>query len=370
MKIERQAIRIHQNKKHSLFMFSLTRDELKDIADISRVSRDDNGRLIGYQRGKAKQHIQEIVDYLDGDEVLFPNPIILAFSNKVKFTGSRGRNANDAYSAKGTIHIPIPKKGEKKPAWIVDGQQRATAIWASRNENFPVPVSAFIADNLDLQRDQFIRINNSKALPKGLIDELLPEVSSSLPSKLSKRKAPSMICNELNTNKSSPFYGLIKRTTTTKEDKKKAIIADNSIINMIQDSLSNASGCLFPYSSVTGGGMEIENILCLVLAYWNAVSQVFPEAWGVNSKRSRLMGGVGIHAMGKLMDRVMSNLHPSDNNLVKKVREELEIIAPYCHWTDGDWDFGLNWRELQNVPRHKSALSQFLVKVYVMNRNR
>lgn len=31
------------------------------IAEISRVSRDDAGKLIGYQRPEVKKHIQDIV---------------------------------------------------------------------------------------------------------------------------------------------------------------------------------------------------------------------------------------------------------------------------------------------------------------------
>ena len=39
-----------------------------------------------------------------------------------------------------------------------------------------VPVNAFIADDVPSQRDQFLRVNNTRPLPRGLITELLPEV--------------------------------------------------------------------------------------------------------------------------------------------------------------------------------------------------
>ena len=42
-------------------------------------------------------------------------------------------------------------------------------------------MNAFVADEVDLQRDQFLRVNNAKPLPRGLITELLPEVSTILP---------------------------------------------------------------------------------------------------------------------------------------------------------------------------------------------
>ena len=71
--IRRRALRIHQESEHPLFMFALTGDEILEIAEISRLSRGKNGRLLGYQRPEVRRHIQNIVEYLNSDEVLFPN---------------------------------------------------------------------------------------------------------------------------------------------------------------------------------------------------------------------------------------------------------------------------------------------------------
>ena len=54
--ITRRALRIAQNPDHPLFVFSLTADEILQIADISRVSRDSMGDLIGYQRAEVRRH--------------------------------------------------------------------------------------------------------------------------------------------------------------------------------------------------------------------------------------------------------------------------------------------------------------------------
>ncbi len=71
--LRRRALRLDQHPKHPLFQFALTPKELLAIADISRVSRDDAGKLIGYQRPEVKQHIANIVEYLDSAEnVVFP----------------------------------------------------------------------------------------------------------------------------------------------------------------------------------------------------------------------------------------------------------------------------------------------------------
>src|SRR5947199_7775417 len=148
--LRRRAIRLVQDADHPLYLFTLTGEELAAVADVSRVSRDDVGKLIGYQRPEVKRHVNDIASYLNGERVIFPNPIILALSSRVDFTRSRGPEVDDGLGAAGTIEIPLPRDGEAKPAWIVDGQQRALALAKSRRRNFPVPVDGFVADEVEL----------------------------------------------------------------------------------------------------------------------------------------------------------------------------------------------------------------------------
>ncbi len=167
--LARRALRVTQTADFPLYLFSLTAAEILRIADISRIARNQGGDLIGYQRPEVRRHIQEIVEYLNSDEVIFPNPIILALSSGVRFTQSRGPRVSDGFAATGTVEIPLPNGEEPKPGWIVDGQQRALALAQAKRSDFPVPVNAFIADSVDVQRDQFLRINNTRPLPRGLV---------------------------------------------------------------------------------------------------------------------------------------------------------------------------------------------------------
>src|ERR1700756_4925695 len=101
--IQRRALRIEQNEKHPLYVFCLTGQEILSVADISRLSRDDAGKLIGYQRPHVKRHIQDIVEYLNSEDILFPNSLILALSSKVRFRASRGRVGDDGLVVPGMI---------------------------------------------------------------------------------------------------------------------------------------------------------------------------------------------------------------------------------------------------------------------------
>ena len=364
--LRRRAIRVMQAVDSPLYLFSLTAKEILQIADISRVSRDQSGDLIGYQRPEVRQHIQEITDYLDSGRIIFPNSIIIALPSTVHFTGSRGRNVTDGQAAGGMIEIPLPPEGTPKPGWIVDGQQRTLALARAKRQDLPVPVNAFVADSIDVQRDQFLRVNNSKPLPRGLVTELLPKISSPLPPRLALKQTPSALCDLLNTDDHSPFCGLIRRSSTGKERRRGAVITDTSIVNMLQESLTSPSGCLFPFRNMTSGETDFAGLWRLLLVYWRSVQETFPEAWGRPARESRLMHGAGIRAMGRLMDRIMGSVDPHADDAPDHVLAELKLVAPYCHWTSGTWDgIDKRWDEVQNLPRHTNELSSYLVRVYV-----
>jgi DGQHR domain-containing protein len=367
--ILRRAIRIEQHARHPLYLFTLTASELLRIADVSRVSRDSSGSLLGYQRPEVKRHVRNITEYLNGQEVLFPNSIILALSSSVDFKQVRGPKVDPGVAEAGTLRIPLPRPGQQKPAWIVDGQQRALALSQCKRQDFPVPVNAFVADEVDLQRDQFLRVNNTKPLPRGLITELLPEVSTLLPSNLAVRKAPAALCDLLNRDPESPFKGIIRRASQDEVTRSAAVVTDTAVVKMLQDSLSSPSGSLFPYRNIASGETDFGAVRKLLLLYWTAVRDVFPEAWGKPPARSRLMHGAGICAMGRLMDKVMGSIDIHGARAPQLVRAELARIKPLCHWTDGHWEeIGLAWNEVQNTPQHLRLLSSVLLRAYLNNR--
>ena len=370
--IRRRALRLQQTAEHPLYLFSLTGDELLQLADISRISRDDAGKLIGYHRPEVKEHIQDIVDYLDSDQVLFPNAIILALSSRVRFVRSRGPEVSDGCASAGTLEIPLPVDGQSKPAWIVDGQQRAVALSKSKRGDLAIPVSAFVADDVEFQRDQFLRVNNSKPLPRGLITELLPEMSTSLPTRMAAKRIPSAICHWLNQTPRSPFFGMIRRASPLDSNRGKAVITDTSIVKMVEQSLTSSSGCLFPFRDIATGETDFDGICNILVLYWTAVREVFPDAWGRTPDKSRLMHGAGIRAMGRLMDRIIPSVDLSDPQALQKIEQELSLIRPICRWTKGNWEAigGLKWNEVQNVPRHINILSNVLIRAYLKAKER
>lgn len=360
-----RALRVTQGENIPLYSFFLLGTEILDVAEISRIKKDSDGDLLGYQRGEVRRHVAEIADYLDSGDVIFPNAILLAMSSEVTFKQSRGPKIGQGDCQAGVLEIPIPK-GESKPAWIVDGQQRTLALSKAKRSKFLVPVTAFVTDDFEIHRSQFLLVNKVKPLPRGLINELLPTVNTALPASLTKNKIPSALCDLLNRDPESPFRGLIIRQTTDRKKNKEAVVVDTSLLHVIRNSLNSAHGCLYQYRNVATGETDIEAIRRALNLYWSEVKNTFPEAWGKAPNQSRLMHGAGIKSMGVLMDRIMANVHADDKQSQRQIRSFLTNLKPHCAWTEGTWDIidGRPWNAIQNTPTDIKTLSNALVRAY------
>ena len=178
------ALRIQQHPDHPLYVFALTGEQLWNIASIDHISRTDSGKLIGYQRGAIKRHVRGIVEYLNSGSVLLPNSLIVALRSSVRFR--RGSGTGKSATSAGTLRIPLPMNGDAKPGWIVDGQQRAVALSLARRRDLLVPINAFVADDVSVQREQFFASTASSRCREDLATELLPEIDSVLPQHLAK----------------------------------------------------------------------------------------------------------------------------------------------------------------------------------------
>jgi DGQHR domain-containing protein len=357
-----RALRSHQGSNASIYSFFVPGEVITQIADICRIDRDDKFELQGFQRKGIKHHIDQIVEYLDHGDVLFPNAIILALSEDVTFTQARGKAPKGVMTTAqiGTLKIPVREEGQRV-AWIVDGQQRSLALSASKNGSLPVPVIAFVAPDLETQREQFILVNKAKPLPTRLINELLPEVDTHLPHDLALRKVPSEVCNLLHRDPASPFAGLIKRAS--EPGNRKAVVIDTALIEAIKLSISSPLGALSQFKSFGSEPADTAGMYSALKLYWGQVREVFPDAWGKPPAKSRLMHGAGIKSMGVLMDRIMPRAISSDNPKAE-LRRSLEAMKPHCCWTEGTWeDLGLRWNEIQNVSRHVRALTEQLIKI-------
>ena len=359
------ALKVKQGKNRVLYSFAVDGKVLHEFATISRIARDESEEIEGYQRPEVLSHIGEIRSYLESDNPMIPNALVIAFDSQVKFEPhSKSAAATKSYSQAGTLVIPIDKnaKDSEKPGWIVDGQQRSAAIRDAEIKQFPVCAVGFVAKTDAEQREQFILVNSTKPLPKGLIYELLPSTEAKLPTLLAKRKFPSLLLGRLNRDPGSPFEKMIRTPTNSSPD---AVVTDNSILKMVENSLTE--GVLYRYRDEEGDG-DVEAMVNVMTDYWLAVKKVFPEAWGLISRKSRLMHGAGIVSMGFLMDAIADRHRGSGKITVKDFVDDLMPLQSKCRWTKGYWDFGPDtkrkWDEIQNIPRDINLLTNHLLMLY------
>jgi DGQHR domain-containing protein len=348
------CLRIEQGKGRYIYSFAVDGKDIQKFASISRIGRGEGGKLEGYQRPEILTHISDIRRYLEQAHAVLPNALIIAFSEKLAFTAV---DAGDGASTLG--HLEIPIGSETKPGWVVDGQQRLAALRQMSGRSITVPVTAIESLGVEDEREQFVLINNTRPLPKSLVYELLPSLGDSIPPKFRLRQAAYNVLEILATDPDSPFCGRIK--TTTSIHLPTANIKDVSVLRMIENSVDN--GVLARVAQTARPQAK------LLIQYWNSVKEVFPEAWILPPRESRLTHGAGIISMGFLMDAIAFRLKQSNRILAThNFRCELDQIASGLAWTEGSWELGpgisIPWKEIQNTGRHIDLITNYLIRRY------
>jgi DGQHR domain-containing protein len=356
------ALEVRQGDGRVLYSFAVDGKKIPSFAAVSRIRRDGDAEVEGYQRPEVLSHIASIRRYLESEAPMIPNALVVAFDKRVQFEPLPGAPAV-SYAQQGTLIIPASSDvpDEDKPGWIVDGQQRSAAIRDARIESFPVVVTAFITDSDEDQRSQFILVNSAKPLPKGLIYELLPATSGALPVALQARRFPAVLLRRLNCEVRSPLYRKIRNPTTPE-----GIVKDNSILKMLENSLSD--GALYTFRDPATGGGDEEKMMVVLIDFWAAVRDVFSEAWDKPPRQSRLMHGVGIISLGFIMDAIFDRYSRKRIPGTVDFANDLAELREVCRWTSGFWDFGpgaqRKWNELQNTTRDIQFLTNYLLCEY------
>jgi len=336
------AVRAKQANGHDVFVFPAAPADILAFSQIDRVGRQDNGQLKGFQRHQIATHIKEIRDYLARDDALLPNAVIVAFIDSVKLK-DRGR---------GVVEVEITAS-DGKPGFVVDGQQRLSALAGISKPGFEVFVSALVCKDYNELRQQFVLINNTRPLPKSLIYELLPNVDG-LPERFTARKFAARIVDRINFTRGSALYGEIRQHTHPK-----GVISDSAMQRMIMNSASDgAIRELIKFEDFEDRAYNLIN------EFFEGVKIVFGPEWtGMNPQTSRLRHGAGIVALGFVMELLYSSSDASDRI---GFAEGLRLLKPYTAWTSGRWSLSENdtrsWNGIQNTPSDIDLLSNYLVR--------
>jgi DGQHR domain-containing protein len=309
------------------------------------------------------KHIRDILDYLSNDaHPILPNAIVIAFDERVAFTPLSGAHHSE-WGTFGHLDIPLPRNAaDTKAGWIVDGQQRATALaQLDPGRHFPVVVVGFQSSSQQLQREQFLLVNKTKPLPRDLLLEILPEVGAHLPRDLEKQQVASKVLHLVRFDPVSPFF---ERVRGLGADGDGANISQAAVVSVIQNSIRK-NGVLFDDFDGSNKRHDYKRMARTLSVFFEGVRRTWPDAWNGSPKSSRLVHGVGIVALGHLMDRIMREVDPNSSKAAAAVENRLERIANRCAWTSGKWPvLGCAWNELQNTSQDKARLVEYILKEY------
>jgi len=344
-----RAIKHIQGEKE-IFSLSIQGNEILDIASIDRIKRNDKGILVGYQRLAVEKHIREITEYMNRTDAILPNAIVVCFDDVVKF-----EEIED-----GMGYLIIPDNNEH--GWIVDGQQRATALYKAdklKNKTFDVTVNAFISSDAQIQREQFMLVNNTKPLPKTLLNELMPNTVTALPKNMEEKRLPNLLIQELNRNEHSVFFNRIK--THTCPD---GYISENSLLQSIKAAISD--GFIFKYTAnaiTRKKEHDVDSIISVINTYFTAVAELWSEDFNSKPKDTRLTHGVGFCALFTILEyieaRINKDLLSYTKDDFKNILEKLDMnwkkmLIPV------DEETNINIMNLQNNSRDKKFLSNYI----------
>lgn len=335
-----KGIRATQAQGHDIFTFAATPKDILSFSEIERVGRNEQGHLKGFQRHQVASHIQDIRDYLRRDDALLPNAIILAFLGDVKVI-----DIGD-----GVVDITVDAS-KVKPGFVVDGQQRLSALSTMDKANFQIFASALICKDYNELRQQFVLINNTRPLPKSLIYELLPTVDG-LPERFTKRKFAARIVDMLNHLPGSALFCEIRQHTNPQ-----GVLSDTAMQKLVMNSASDgAIQSFMQYDDFDARSVELIN------NFFQAVRTVFRSEWdGLSPRHSRLKHGAGLVALGF----VMEELYARQGSTSKEgFIEGLKLLKPHTAWTSGEWRISETdrrpWNGIQNTPSDISLLTQHL----------
>lgn len=268
--ISLKTIRVQQ-KIGAFFLAKLTPKSLRLIQN-KKLSRIENAEL-GIQRDLKDPKIKEITEYLKTADATFPNTIIIAIQNDPLEIEPSYRLSDDGQ----VLDIKL----QDGIANILDGQHRLNGF-SKEEDNFELPVAVFLDLSLGEQARIFAKINSTQTkVDLSLVYELFGITEDRTPEKVAFH-----LVQFLNTEDSSAWKGKIKTLTDKSGD-----LAQGSMAKFFHKELLEKNESFKKLYSEKRD-TDIKNIL---LNYFNAIAEIFPNEWSNKNKEFILTKTTGFN---------------------------------------------------------------------------
>jgi len=282
-----------------IYVSSLQASELLERYAIDQWTPENTK---GYQRLPQETRFTDargsILRYLTKEKGGFPTSILVNVRGGLSFMEEQ----DFGYFSLGELEIDDHEK-----LWLLDGQHRVEALRRLIEEkekfrDYPVILSIL---NLDRKFDElmyFYVVNRrQKVVPMELVYRHLQRMRKEKGEDWLKeaegtaglyRARAAEIVDRMNDDPRSPWHGRIRRVTEERRDVH--ITRDSVLIRVIALMMSNKACSSIPVEDMAG----------LLIAYWTAISEIYPEAF-VEPRDYTLLGPQGITCLHRLFPDIL-----------------------------------------------------------------
>lgn len=259
------------------------------------VERGNYNEFLGIQRKLNPKRVDEIKKYITTVDAVFPTAIVIAVDGRtVQLDREQDGCARLKFSQYADNDDPNKKINIEDIASIIDGQHRLKAFEDYDGEPFYVNVSIFVDIDEATKAEIFSTVNLAQTkVNKSLAYDLLS---------ISAKRSPEKTCHEitvaLDRMSESPFYQLIKRLGTATEGRTGETLSQATVVRGLLPYISGdplldrdigkrgetwrelsekqlEKHIFYPFFKAR----EDEAILRIVLNYFKAVQERWPQAW-------------------------------------------------------------------------------------------
>lgn len=295
IKVEAQVLK---QKDFTLYSFVLNSEIIKRISYALPRTSDDPEEI---QRIKIASRCREIGDYIQKDDSVLPNSIVVNLSDKVTI---------ESTARPDRVTVIFPSE-EGRYAYLLDGQHRVGGFEHSEGVEFDLPITALHNVSDQIAGKVFADINSKQ---EKVSDIHLLDLYYQIKALPQEDSAVMDIVELLNNDDDSPLKGRVKTMLGQKDTWIK-----NTFLKMMLQPYIGKGGILHQRTSAQQA--------IVFKSFFTALKQLFPEAWG--SKKHVLTKAMGLEIMMSVFKDVVMLCHAHEGGqlTVESFKRQLRPVV-------------------------------------------
>lgn len=311
--MKKKFIEVKQGKKLTMYMVSMTIDELINNTEVSIY---DPIKETGYQRSPIKGHYLKITKYLKIEEEPVLPPQILVALEKENIIKERNK---------------INLNGKMR---LVDGQHRVEALKVLKEKHperykeladmeFPVTIISVKERDSYLESETFYNVNKlGKTVETNLALNLMNKIKEKQGKDLSVKEKCVVVVNKLKNNKTSFWYGKIRGGNEPRLGRTVSLNLFSNSIRKIMEEFSDT---------------EINKIVETLEGAWRIIEKKWLKACK-NPKEFNILKGIGVSPLHIVLKESLVIKNNKVN--IKSTLKNFEIVINSSQVTDEYWRIG------------------------------